>query len=55
MADVMLDSSAWIEYFRRAEGAVGDTILRLLDEDRVTLCRPEYDLDGSSLEQEAPA
>ena len=38
MADVMADSSAWIEYFCRSEGAVGDTILRLLDEDRVVLC-----------------
>ena len=38
MADVMVDSSAWIEYFRRAEGAVGDRVGRLLDEDRIVLC-----------------
>ena len=35
MADVMVDSSAWIDYFRHAEGAVGDTLSRLLDEDRM--------------------
>lgn len=38
MADVLVDSSAWIEFFRRAEGAVGDAILELLDGDRVVLC-----------------
>lgn len=38
MAEVMVDSSAWIDYFRHAEGAVGDCISRLLDEDRIALC-----------------
>ena len=38
MADVMVDSSAWIDYFRSAEGPVGDTVSRLLDEDRIVLC-----------------
>ncbi len=38
MADVMVDSSAWIEYFRQTEGPVGDRVLRLLDEDRIVLC-----------------
>lgn len=38
MADVMVDSSAWIDYFRATEGAVGDCVSRLLDEDRVVLC-----------------
>lgn len=38
MADVLVDSSAWIEYFRQTEGPVGDTVLRLLGEDRIVLC-----------------
>ena len=38
MADVMVDSSAWIDYFRHAEGAVGDRVSDLLDEDRIVLC-----------------
>ncbi len=38
MADVMVDSSAWIDYFRKTEGAVGDRVSRLLDEDRIVLC-----------------
>lgn len=38
MADVMVDSSAWIEFFRHGEGAVGDCVSRLLDEDRIALC-----------------
>ena len=38
MADVMVDSSAWIDYFRHVEGAVGDSVGRLLDEDRIVLC-----------------
>ncbi len=37
-ADVLVDSSAWIEYFRQSDGLVGDTILRLLDADRIVLC-----------------
>jgi predicted nucleic acid-binding protein len=38
MADVMVDTSAWIQYFRRGEGAVSDAIEGLLDENRVVLC-----------------
>lgn len=38
MADVLIDTSAWIEFLRQSEGAVGDAVLRLLDEDRAVLC-----------------
>ncbi|MDY7094692.1 MAG: PIN domain-containing protein [Acidobacteriota bacterium] len=35
---VLIDTSVWIEFFRRSEGALGDTVLQLLDEDRIVLC-----------------
>jgi len=38
MADVLVDTSAWIEYFQHGEGAMGDCVSRLLDEERVVLC-----------------
>ena len=34
----MVDSSAWIEYFRHGEGVVADTVDGLLEEDRALLC-----------------
>jgi predicted nucleic acid-binding protein len=34
----MVDSSAWIQYFRRGEGIVSDAVDRLLEEDRALLC-----------------
>lgn len=35
---VMVDSSAWIEYFRCGEGDVSDVVDGLLEEERVWLC-----------------
>lgn len=37
-AAVMVDSSAWIEYFRRGAGSVSDAVDSLLEEDRALLC-----------------
>ena len=34
----MVDSSAWIEYFRSGAGAVSDAVDGLLEEDRALLC-----------------
>lgn len=34
----MIDSSAWIEYFRRGRGAASDAVDELLREDRALLC-----------------
>lgn len=34
----MVDSSVWIEYFRRGEGEIFDAVDGLLDEDRALLC-----------------
>ena len=34
----MVDSSVWIEYFRKGRGAVFDAVDALLDEDRAILC-----------------
>jgi len=34
----MVDSSAWIQYFRRGEGVISDAVDRLLEEDRALLC-----------------
>ena len=38
MTDVMVDSSAWIDYFRRGQSAVADAVDHLLDEERIVLC-----------------
>ncbi len=38
MTDVMVDSSAWIDYLRHGQNAVADAVDRLLDEDRIVLC-----------------
>lgn len=38
MTDVLVDSSAWIDYFRHADSPIGEAINRLLDEDRLVLC-----------------
>jgi len=38
MADVLVDSSVWIEYFRSGEGDLFDLVDGLLDERRVVLC-----------------
>lgn len=35
---VMVDSSAWVEYFRRGEGSVSDAVDELLEGDRVLSC-----------------
>lgn len=37
MADVLVDSSVWIEFFRSGEGPVSDRLAALLDEERVAL------------------
>lgn len=34
----MVDSSAWIEYFRHGEGPVSDVVDGLLEEERALLC-----------------
>ncbi len=38
MADILVDSSVWIEYFRSGQGKIFDQLDQLLDEDRVVLC-----------------
>lgn len=38
MDSVLIDSSAWIDFFRRSEGPVGDLVLELLEQNRATLC-----------------
>ena len=37
-AEVMVDTSVWIEYFRRGEGKACDTLEALLEQDRALLC-----------------
>jgi len=37
-AEIVVDSSVWIEYFRRGVGAVFDTLDALLDARRAVLC-----------------
>lgn len=38
MADVLVDTSVWIEFFRNEKGSCGDLLENLLEEDRVVLC-----------------
>lgn len=38
MADVLVDTSVWIDYFRFGKAPLGDLVDRLLDEDRIVLC-----------------
>lgn len=38
MADVLLDTSAWIDFFRDGTSAVADCVDALLAEDRAALC-----------------
>ena len=38
MSDVMVDTSAWIDYFRGRKGAATDLLDALLDADRAVLC-----------------
>jgi predicted nucleic acid-binding protein len=38
MADVLVDTSVWIDFFRHEKGRCGDLLDSLLEEDRVALC-----------------
>ena len=38
MADVLVDTSVWINFFRHAKGRSGDELRALLQADRVLLC-----------------
>lgn len=38
MADVLVDTSVWIDFFRNEKGRTGDLLDTLLEEDRVLLC-----------------
>ena len=38
MADVVVDTSVWIDFFRNEKGSPGDLLDTLLAEDRVLLC-----------------
>lgn len=38
MAKVLIDSSVWIDYFRRAKSSVAEHVNLLLDKDQVALC-----------------
>jgi predicted nucleic acid-binding protein len=38
MADVLVDTSAWIDYLRAGSGEVSDVVDMLLAEDRAVLC-----------------
>jgi predicted nucleic acid-binding protein len=38
MADVLVDTSVWIDFFRHEDGRCGDLLDSLLEEDRVVLC-----------------
>lgn len=38
MADVLVDTSVWIDYFRYSSGSLGDLVARLLGENRIVLC-----------------
>ena len=38
MADVLVDTSVWIDFFRSEQGRPGDLLDALLAEDRVVLC-----------------
>lgn len=38
MADVLVDTSVWIDFFRNERGRIGDRLDALLAEDRAVLC-----------------
>jgi hypothetical protein len=38
MSDVIVDTSAWVDFFRQGTGQVADAVDALLDGDRVVLC-----------------
>jgi len=38
MADVMVDSSAWVAYFRPGSESLSDLIIQLLDQERIAIC-----------------
>lgn len=38
MADVVVDTSVWIDFFRNEKGRPGDLLDTLLAQDRVLLC-----------------
>lgn len=38
--DVLLDTSAWLEFFKRGEGQVANAVYRLIQEDRAVLVGP---------------
>ena len=38
MADILVDTSVWIDFFRNEKGPTGDILDALLAEDRVLLC-----------------
>ena len=40
MTSVVIDSSAWIDFFRNAQGSVGDAVGLLVDQDRAVLVGP---------------
>ena len=37
---VLVDTSAWIDFFRRTEGEVGDTVANLVEEDQAVMTGP---------------
>lgn len=38
MPDVLIDTSAWVDFFRQGEGPVAATLDRLLEDDQAVLC-----------------
>jgi predicted nucleic acid-binding protein len=38
MADVLVDTSAWVDFFRKGSGPIAAAVDVLLDQDRVVLC-----------------
>ena len=38
MADVLVDTTIWIDFFRKSEGPEGDLLDELLDQNRALLC-----------------
>lgn len=40
MAEVLIDTCAWIDYFREPRGKLGDAVQRLIENDRAVLTGP---------------
>lgn len=40
MADVLIDTCAWIDFFRLPQGELGDAVQRLIESDRAVLTGP---------------